>query len=597
MPRIFLAAALMCLGCALIRPCSASPDSVVVFHEIHYNPPASSESGEWIELFNQMGIKVDVSGWKIEGVGYTFPKGTIINPGAYLVVAKTPGVGQLGPFSGNIDNGGERLRLINHSDRMMDEVNFDDNAPWPVAADGAGCTLAKSRPYTASGPPANWEASSQVGGTPGNMNFPSPPATVGLRFNEIQAVSAAGFWLELTNTGTSSMDVGGVVISAGGDPLKEHVLPAGTLAPGGILLLDEAALGFRPVSGDKLFLFNSTKSAVFDAREATNRLRGRAAERNGAWLYPAAATPGAANSFDFSSAVVISEIQYNPPVLPATPAVPATYQTLPLIGFNDVWRYNSSNESLPTDWAGAAHALGGNWTSGAGPIGREESGLPVPIVTPLPNYSPGTVTCYFEREFTLSAAQLAALESLQIVHLIDDGAVFYVNGIELSRFNLNAGTVGPETQASVGVGNAALVTSTVSPAGLIVGSNRISVEVHQYGTGSTDFVFGLKLDARLIEAPAVAGRPLRDSDNQWLEIANRTPNPVDLTGWRLEDGVDFSFAAGTTLAPGEHACIARDAALFAAAYPGARLLGTFTGSLARSGERLVLSDAIPESRG
>src|SRR6187431_2738167 len=102
-------------------PGIASPDSVVVFNEIQYNPAGISEAGEWIELFNGMGIKTDISGWRIDGIGYTFPANTIVNPGAYVVVAKTPGAGQFGPFTGNIGNDGQRLRLINHSDRMMDE--------------------------------------------------------------------------------------------------------------------------------------------------------------------------------------------------------------------------------------------------------------------------------------------------------------------------------------------------------------------------------------------------------------------------------------------------------------------------------------------
>ena len=87
---------------------ASAPDSVVVFNEVHYNPRGASEAGEWVELFNQMGIKTDVSGWRIEGIGYTFPDNTFIAPGGYLVVAKTPGFGELGPFSGNIENSGER---------------------------------------------------------------------------------------------------------------------------------------------------------------------------------------------------------------------------------------------------------------------------------------------------------------------------------------------------------------------------------------------------------------------------------------------------------------------------------------------------------
>jgi len=40
-------------------------DSTVVFNEIMYNPAgtgAASDSQEWVELYNQMGVDVDLSG-------------------------------------------------------------------------------------------------------------------------------------------------------------------------------------------------------------------------------------------------------------------------------------------------------------------------------------------------------------------------------------------------------------------------------------------------------------------------------------------------------------------------------------------------------
>ena len=171
------------LTCALLVPqlASASPDSVVVFNEVHYNPTGTGEAAEWIEVFNQLGIRADISGWRIDGIGYTFPPNTIINPGAYAVIAKTPGQGQLGPFTGSLSNGGETLRLINQSDRVMDELTFSDSDPWPDAPDGSGYSLAKIAPYTASTPHANWTTSAQPGGTPGTANFPdasTPPPVV-----------------------------------------------------------------------------------------------------------------------------------------------------------------------------------------------------------------------------------------------------------------------------------------------------------------------------------------------------------------------------------------------------------------------------------
>ena len=159
---------------------TASPDAVVVFNELHYNPAGASEDGEWIEVFNQMGIRTDVSGWRIDGAGYTFPAGTIMDPGAYLVVYKTPPPGKLGPFTGNLSNDGETLRLINKGERLMDELSYGDNGRWPVAADGSRATLAKRDPYSANQPVAHWTFSEQLGGTPGKVNFPdadTPPST------------------------------------------------------------------------------------------------------------------------------------------------------------------------------------------------------------------------------------------------------------------------------------------------------------------------------------------------------------------------------------------------------------------------------------
>ena len=88
LPNLSLVLTLVLSFLGLVNnPLSASSDGVVVFNEVQYNPTGSDENGEWIELFNQMGIITDISGWRIDGIGYTFPKGTLVNPGSYVVVA------------------------------------------------------------------------------------------------------------------------------------------------------------------------------------------------------------------------------------------------------------------------------------------------------------------------------------------------------------------------------------------------------------------------------------------------------------------------------------------------------------------------------
>ena len=121
-----------------------SPDAVVTFQEIHYNPPVTQDA-EWIELHNQMAVNVDISGWKFtNGVEYTFPQGSIINAGANLIIAKLPAhsswsgfTGILGPYTGLLSNSGETIELRNSTNRLMDRISYGDSGSWPLAASRA----------------------------------------------------------------------------------------------------------------------------------------------------------------------------------------------------------------------------------------------------------------------------------------------------------------------------------------------------------------------------------------------------------------------------------------------------------------------------
>src|SRR5688572_10257211 len=66
--------------------------SRILINEIHYDPPIKTELTEFIELHNNGNTTVDLSGWSFsEGIAYTFPAGTSIAAGGYLVVAENPG--------------------------------------------------------------------------------------------------------------------------------------------------------------------------------------------------------------------------------------------------------------------------------------------------------------------------------------------------------------------------------------------------------------------------------------------------------------------------------------------------------------------------
>ena len=156
-------------------------DSTVVFNELMYNTPDETDAtGEWIELYNQLAVDMDISEWELRGgVDYTFPDNTIVPGRGFLVVAASPadvevpeGVQVVGPYSGLLANGGEQVRLFNNDDRLLNTIDYNDGGSnWPLAPDGSGATLAKRHALTSSEDSDNWTSSISVGGTPGAANF------------------------------------------------------------------------------------------------------------------------------------------------------------------------------------------------------------------------------------------------------------------------------------------------------------------------------------------------------------------------------------------------------------------------------------------
>ncbi len=121
----------------------------VVINELFYHPP-EDRRGEFIELFHRGADAIDLSGYRFsKGVGYTFPPGTTLEAGEYLVIADDPTLveeqhgisGVLGPFEGQLSNEGENVRLVDAWGNLVDEVRYFDGGTWALSADGRGSSL------------------------------------------------------------------------------------------------------------------------------------------------------------------------------------------------------------------------------------------------------------------------------------------------------------------------------------------------------------------------------------------------------------------------------------------------------------------------
>lgn len=194
------------------------------------------------------------------------------------------------------------------------------------------------------------------------------------------------------------------------------------------------------------------------------------------------------------------------------------------VPYGHVWKYDiTSQDATLSGGATPWYATGFNdtaWTSGPGPFGVETTAatmarLPAPIATALPAPSATFLTAYFRTTVTVPA--VPAGQQLVLTHVVDDGAVFYVDGVLALRYNMPnptpilAADLAPGT--APGDGDAMMVSVPIT---LPPGAHQIAAEVHQNSATSSDVVFGGEL--RLISGPAPT-----------LTITHPTPTSVTVT--------------------------------------------------------------------
>ncbi|MCP4190749.1 MAG: hypothetical protein GY768_08980 [Planctomycetaceae bacterium] len=413
-----------------------------------------------------------------------------------------------------------------------------------------------------------------------------------IAFNEVQAADENLFWLEIANDSDQPVELNGIILEATGLTGGSYSFGPGTLPAGGLLSLTEQELGFHPDDGERLFLYAPNPKNLIDARQVTNRLRGRSEVHDGDWLYPTTPTPGVMNQFVLTDDIVINEIMYHAQPQLSKPGTPATFETTTLLPIDAIWRYNQSGDNLGRNWYKNSYDVDNQaWFSGRGLLGYENETLPEPLRTRLTNPSDDRqTTYYFQTDFQFDG-NLAAATDIVLRHVIDDGVIIYLNGEEVTRFNMPSGSVSSTTLASNTVNEGAYSSPISIPVNLLqTGTNVISAELHQGSNNSSDFVFGAEIVVRGELTAATPGIPFTKSDEEWIELYNRSDETIDVSGWKLKEGVNFTFDSNTQIPAKAHVVIASDAKAFAAEFPTATLVGEFSGSLANSGETILLVD-------
>ncbi|MGV3533911.1 MAG: lamin tail domain-containing protein, partial [Chthoniobacteraceae bacterium] len=314
--------------------------------ELMYNPlpsdTAVADEFEFIEFKNTGNNAIDLSGLSFtSGVSYSFPQGASLAPGAFWVIARNPvefakrypGVTLNGTFTGRLDNTGEPLPLVHVLGGTALSLEYDDDVPWPVAADGYGFSAVNRDPATNSAPEsgAKWRASAQVHGSPGADD---PPFTIQPVFvNEVVSnpAAASSDAIELYNPNAEPVDLSHWWLSDDRNALKYRI-PAGTvIAPGGYLTFTETQFNASPGQAGSFAMSSLGEAAYLLSGNAAGALTGwshgfefdaaaqgvsfgRYINSAGEELFPAQSsiTLGAPNSGPRVGPVVISELQYHP---------------------------------------------------------------------------------------------------------------------------------------------------------------------------------------------------------------------------------------------------------------------------------------------
>jgi fibronectin type 3 domain-containing protein len=162
------------------------------------------------------------------------------------------------------------------------------------------------------------------------------------------------------------------------------------------------------------------------------------------------------------------------------------------VAAGSTWKYRDNGSNQGTAWKEPSFD-DSSWPSGPAQLGYGD-GDEATVVSYGPDPNQKYVTTYFRRSFNVGDP--GAYNSLNLETKRDDGAVVYLNGVEIWRSNMPA-TWGYQTLAAADAGNSEsqFVAAAIDVSRLVAGTNVLAVEIHQNDRASSDISFDLRLIA------------------------------------------------------------------------------------------------------
>lgn len=579
-----------------------SPLSALVISEIHYNPFGTGDVLEFIEITNDAGTPEDLSGYSfVEGVFFKFPQGTILNGDDIIVVCANEeairsvyGIENvLGNFTGQLDNGGDRLTLVNHVGVVVETMSYRDEGKWPVGPDGGGHTLVIRSRYLDSNEPESWTQSPELGGSPGKPNFTEDAEP---DIDETVLVDIGDDWRYRKGTqpfsdppdawredgfddsdwliGPSGFGMGDDDDTTILDDMEDNytsfairttfTLTADQLDGTGTFFFginfDDGFCAF--LNGTELASENCPEEIVWN--EVATRPR-EATEEMFFSINPQSLRVGdnLLAIVGFNRAIGSNDLSLLPRVVERRPIVEgATPRAELRIFFNELSRASTGEDrwvELYNDHSIARNLSGFRVTDGA--TGEF-------VFPPDSSLAPRGFVVLGESDTSLDLST----DQVRLFLFDPDGFVVAAEVFDQQPPPELAVIDFSEARFPDG-GRAGWITEVRSP-----GAENVVARI-------TDVVIN-----------EIYYHPPEDRPGEFIEFYNRGKEAADMSGFQLTEGIGFTFPLGTMLAPGNYLVLAREPEILEEHYSidagVAAVLGPYEGELANGGENIRLVDRL-----
>ena len=296
-----------------------------VINEIAWMGTENSASDEWIEIYNNSSLDLNLNGWQL----ITEDKELIINlegnlkKGDFFLIERTddqtlPDIKADLIYKGSLNNKGEFLKLIAENGNVIDEA--DCSSDWFAGENETKKTMERKNPLAQGNNLQNWQISQNSGGTPKaengqtgeeivlenealptnleekDINYPS-----GVFINEFlpspEGPDDQNEWIEIFNQNDFEINLFNWKLKDASGKVTTYIFSEETTAKSkGFLVF------YRPVTkiilnneGDKLILF-WPDGKITDEVSYENSPRGQSLNRNNLdWYWSENLTPGSVN--------------------------------------------------------------------------------------------------------------------------------------------------------------------------------------------------------------------------------------------------------------------------------------------------------------